>query len=370
MNLASAVASGVLATALCFAQSTCSLNPVFPMPSALERDAPAEVFPAGSQFIDKTGKLVPPEKAQAAHKPASGLIPFKKVTGGSLWGYRDQTGAVKIECQFRKAADFSDSLAAVEDASGKWGFIDATGVKQIQPQFKFAGSFRDGLAAVDLCDKCAYINKSGKRAFSGEFRSCYRFSKGVAKVEIGKGQWAFIDTTGKILASLTGDSGAVALFSEDLIPSEKEGSNGIGFVNRKGEFVIPPRFSAVHPFSEGLAAVAEKDLWGYIDKTGNFVIKPQFCDPANENFGQFQDGLADVCDPKTQKHGFINRQGKLVIPPHFGDPNRPPVGNGFDNGLAEVELITPSGNIKDGYINTKGVFVWSQVVGNIHKDHQ
>lgn len=293
------------------------------------------MFPAGARFIDKTGKLVIPDKARQTKKLA-----------------------------------VSDSLAAVQDASGKWGFIDTAGVTKIQPQFNFAGPFSEGLAAVDLCDKCSYIDKTGRRAFPGAFRSCYRFSQGVAKVEISSGHWAFINKSGETLASLSGDAGAVALLSEDLLPSEKAGVSGIGFVDRKGEFVIPPRFSAVHPFSEGLAAVAEKDLWGFIDKAGNFVVKPQFCDPANENAGQFQDGLAEVCDPKTQKHGFINRDGKIVIPFRFGDPNRPPVGSGFAGGLAEVELVTPSGDIKEGYINTKGAFVWSQIIGNIHKDHQ
>ena len=55
-------------------------------------------------------------------------------------------------------------------------------------------------------------------------------------------------------------------------------AGGVGFIDKTGMVVIPPKFDEVNPFSEGLAAVQIEGKWGFIDKTGNMVIRPQFDD--------------------------------------------------------------------------------------------
>jgi hypothetical protein len=47
-----------------------------------------------------------------------------------------------------------------------------------------------------------------------------------------------------------------------------------GFINPKGEVVIPLQFEQVENFSEELAAAKINGRWGYIDTSGKFVIKP------------------------------------------------------------------------------------------------
>ena len=37
-----------------------------------------------------------------------------------------------------------------------------------------------------------------------------------------------------------------------------------GYVDIDGQWVIAPRFESAQPFSEGLAAVCQGGLWGYI----------------------------------------------------------------------------------------------------------
>jgi WG containing repeat len=58
--------------------------------------------------------------------------------------------------------------------------------------------------------------------------------------------------------------------------------------------VITPRFATypngyVHPFSDGLAMIEVRDLFGYIDRSGAFAITPQFLDGRS-----FVDGMARV----------------------------------------------------------------------------
>ena len=82
-----------------------------------------------------------------------------------------------------------------------------------------------------------------------------------------------------------------------------------GFIDARGEWLIPPTFSEVRSFSEGLAAVQIGGLWGYVDLSGDLVI------PATYRSAQsFQpSGLAWVEDASGKK-GAIDRTGAVRIP--------------------------------------------------------
>jgi hypothetical protein len=51
-----------------------------------------------------------------------------------------------------------------------------------------------------------------------------------------------------------------------------------GYINTKGEEVIPLRFDYVWPFSNGLALVFVDGKGGYINEKGEIVIAPRFGD--------------------------------------------------------------------------------------------
>jgi hypothetical protein len=76
------------------------------------------------------------------------------------------------------------------------------------------------------------------------------------------------------------------------------------------EVAIPLSFERVLKFSEGLAAVRDKGLWGYIDTTGAWAITPRF-----ELADDFHNGLAAIEAGKFV--GVIDRTGKIVIEPQF-----------------------------------------------------
>ena len=100
-------------------------------------------------------------------------------------------------------------------------------------------------------------------------------------------------------------------FSEGLAAVSDK--NGKGFVNRNGEVVIPLQFEEAKPFSDGLAVVKKKDgTYAYIDKTGKIVI-----DAANYRYvDSFSEGMARVwkVEGNTRRCGFIDKTGKEVIP--------------------------------------------------------
>jgi hypothetical protein len=98
-----------------------------------------------------------------------------------------------------------------------------------------------------------------------------------------------------------------------------------GYINTKGNFVIPPKFDYAQGFSEDRAVVLMNDKHGIIDKTG-FVLT----DPFDNSGWAFKDGLLEV--ESDGKWGFIDIHGEVVIPIQFHRAN------GFAETLAAVEF--------------------------------
>ncbi len=80
-----------------------------------------------------------------------------------------------------------------------------------------------------------------------------------------------------------------------------------GYIDIRGNWVIPPKFMEAGDFSSGLAAVRVGQLWGYVDRQGALVVRPEF-DEARD----FHDGRAAV--RKGDRFGYIDRSGNLIVP--------------------------------------------------------
>lgn len=129
-----------------------------------------------------------------------------------------------------------------------------------------------------------------------------------------------------------------------------------GYVDKKGQLVIPLKFDAVGEFSEGLAAVNAGGKVGYIDKTGAWRIQLQSDVKvvrngilvgygAVEGAGTFKCGFAMVEKPNSRSVYFIDKSGKRAFGRDFED------GGEFSENLAPVEV-----NRKWGFIDTDGRF--------------
>jgi hypothetical protein len=139
---------------------------------------------------------------------------------------------------------------------------------------------------------------------------------------------------------------AVAPVAENR--KRKRDNHLYGFIDRRGEMVIPPKFQGTSVrFSEGLCAVSKNDF-GYIDVAGELVIPYQFY--LGEHFSE---DMACVQFEEHGKYGFINKAGTVVIGPRFDDAD------GFENGLAAVYLGKDFDKRLYGYINKNGDYVWA-----------
>jgi hypothetical protein len=79
-----------------------------------------------------------------------------------------------------------------------------------------------------------------------------------------------------------------------------------GFIDTSGELRIAAQYSDLDEFGElsvGTSAVGANELWGFIDRKGNWVVEPRFHLAWN-----CVDGFA-VAEMDDGKWRFINRDG-------------------------------------------------------------
>ena len=80
-----------------------------------------------------------------------------------------------------------------------------------------------------------------------------------------------------------------------------------GYIDSKGNELIPCIYDCACDFSEGLAAVMKGGKWGYIDRNGKEVIP--FVYPNAKNFSE---GLAAVKDEKWPRWKYIDKSNRVV----------------------------------------------------------
>ena len=332
------------------------------------------------------------EHADTSDLPTGALYP---VAIKSKWGYINNHLSIHITPAYESAADFSEGLAAVSkldengshelygyiNTSGKaitgfiydrvmpfregyavvvknklFGFIDSTGKEIIPCKYQEASRFSEGLACVKINDKNGFIDKSGNLVIQPSFsRACWvsDFSEGLAAVYTGddnpggfinkKGEWVIPPVYSFISA-----------FSEGLAVVKKELSSRYGFINLRGEMVIPETYADGLSFHEGVATVkisgpADATTFAIIDKSGKQIVK----DLPYLFTGIFVEGVAGV---QNENHlwGFIDKSGTEVIKPTFAGVSL------FHNGLARMETGSLFKGLKTIYINKTGKIVWKE----------
>lgn len=234
----------------------------------------APIFKDGKYgFINQTGAIAIQPKFDGVDNFSEGLA---AVQVGGKYGYIDRQGNWVIEPQdYSEVLGFSEGFARIgirnEIGLVQYGFIDRTGKIVVQPQFIAAESFKEGLAAVQFYGDdylWGYVNQQGKLAIPHQFQTAQSFSEGLAGVQIDY-RWGYIDPQGKLV------------IQANFYPAQHYTKDGIA-----GQ---PSWGPAVKPFSNGLAAVRVGDNMGFIDSTGQFIIPPIFTE-----VDSFTDGLAVV----------------------------------------------------------------------------
>lgn len=102
-------------------------------------------------------------------------------------------------------------------------------------------------------------------------------------------------------------------FNLGLMKFKIPNKNSFGFINTKGEKVIPAIYEFAYAFSDGLASVQKNGKYGYINIKGEVVIPLQY-----EEASPFVNGTAtvmykDTINGKINRHFFmINKKGEKI----------------------------------------------------------
>jgi hypothetical protein len=259
-------------------------------------------------------------------------------------GYVNTIGQLIIMTDFTSVESFQNGMAPVTMLSSpyrtglphgktKYGFIDKSGKLTIPLKFDSVGNFNEELAAVKIEKRWGYINKQGKIVIRPKFYGAGEFHDGVAVVHVRGNRDAIINKNGKIIKvfRFSRDSLRFDSYPRMNLPHSSEGlmqsfdkKEGFGYMNTRGELVIPHQFSDVRDFSEGLAFVSKKAslsdnesnlvFAGYIDRSGKTIISLNIKELGVNSVlrsSGFKDGLAMLKSDKGCK--YINRKGQIAV---------------------------------------------------------
>lgn len=284
-------------------------------------------------FIGVEGKMIIKPQFADAEAFSEG---YAVVVSEETWnkGYINIYGQMAIPAEFESAWPFKNGIALAvmekEDGSTVFDFIDRKGnfLDRADHIDKAQKWFSEGFAPTKISmdsDEWVYMDYYGNVMDAGRFYQAHAFSEGLAHVwtSAADGMLGYIDRAGKMVIQLPKGCDFHEPFSHGRAAVRT--AHGWGYIDRKGSFVIQPRFQSVTNFSEGLAAVKIGDKWGYIDIAGNMTVQPRF-----EEALPFHEGMAQV--GLDGQWGYIKSDGRIAIGARFAGTGK------FVKGMARVAV--------------------------------
>ena len=197
-------------------------------------------------------------------------------------------------------------LTARRENDSKVEYINAKGETKIPAMFDSAGDFLDGVAVVSMGSKQGAINKAGEFTVQPTYEyGLWNMGKGLLGYGDKNEKCGILDKNGNIVVSPI--YYGLDVVSDGLIIVE--GKDKYGYINTKGENVIPEIYYNARPFYEGQAWVkqAEDGAWMSIDKKNSVVF---YLAKDESPVGGFHNGLALVRTEDGYK--YVNKSGALV----------------------------------------------------------
>ena len=166
------------------------------------------------------------------------------------------------------------------------------------------------------------------------------------------GLWGFIDYHGNLVLDFQYHSATTPYFSRGTcivgaVDSNNRATDGVVFIDKKGNVLFGTKvFREAHPFVDEVTTVT---LFGAGNKGGSAVLDLQgHLLLSKYAAGEFHDGLMVANDPVAKAYGFRNAEMQWAVTPVYTQAQ------GFSEGIAWVETLTPGGASKWGAVNKEG----------------
>jgi hypothetical protein len=284
-------------------------------------------------------------------KPASALFPVIK--DGKL-GFINKEGKLTVPCQYGELYNselpaFKDGRIPFRDTMDKWGLMDADGCIILKPKYDLIWKFHDGYARASIDEDnspsspkygTGCIDKNGKEIIPLQYRLTFEtegMKEGMMAVSIrdtsagGRFVDAYVDTSGKEhfnkswfyagdyhcgLAVAQKKEPEFIEYHPGLAAPPKTSDIYMGYINKNGDWAIPPSFDYAMPFNDECIALVDypDKSWGIIDTGGNTVANGF---TYGYDIQGFSEGLMPVWRQEDSKYGFMDMSGKLAIPFQF-----------------------------------------------------
>ena len=236
----------------------------------------------------------------------------------SLWHFVDSNGNEMFPPKkLVSVYGYSEGLIRATKIIGnevKWIFLNLNGDPELVLDYDHVLDFSHGYAVVanyktDAQEEAffSFVNRSGDLIMPMEYIDATTFTEGLG-YRMKENDAAYIDTTGEIAITLHDVVGYP--FSEGFA-AVNDKNYEVGYINREGELVIDMYWDEPGYFSEGLVDVIKNDKFGYIDTAGNIVIDLQY-----DEARPFHEGAAFVAelDERYNYHwGLINRADTMIV---------------------------------------------------------
>lgn len=208
------------------------------------------------------------------------------------------------------AGMFSEGLARYRDKNGFWGFVNTSGKVVIKPKYNSVSPFKDGISYVygkgaDGKMVKAIIDQSGDiiRKFENTRTAFRGLNEGLAAFNKGEG-WGYLNENGEV-----------------KIPENKKWSdaqpfyNGIAcvlygsvwrLIDKEGKYISDSTFKTPLVFFKGLASINVDGKFGFINTKGEMVIPAEYDDIAMPFIGK------TAIVKKDGAYIFIGQDGKAI----------------------------------------------------------
>ena len=233
---------------------------------------------------------------------------------------RFKEGLAKV-CSFDGESGAEESFGA---KNIKFGYMDKMGKIIIPPIYQTAGDFSEGKAYVSSETFNGFIDTTGKKLFEikGMIDRNLEFVDGMLMTtDTDNNQYLFYNSEGKVVLKISMDKyWRLSNFHEGLAYFEHYDNindciDRKGFIDKNGiEVLNLTQYKIINSFSEGLAAVSKDgNKFGFINTKGEIVIPCQYEGYSTEGdmleFNDFHDG---VCLVQTQNI-YINKKNEIVL---------------------------------------------------------
>ena len=197
----------------------------------------------------------------------------------------------------------------------------ATRSVYITLEYDSIGFYSKGVAVASKDGKYGLIDENREIVLPIEYSEVVlpkaesrKYNKyGYIMIRDASGKCGIVHRDGTIIVrptygEIVHDANGIIIDENEYIMVRDALENKYGYINLKGKVVIQPRYEEVKEFSEGLAAVKQNGVWGFIKKNGMTAIQFGYAD-AHSFVGKYA-----VVKKNNNKWGTIDKDGKIVVP--------------------------------------------------------